>query len=105
MKRTVVAPDLRGYGPSDNRPTMGAGEPRATAGAHCPFEVLEAAAEVLADGGEGGGDDQVVERGDESGRAGDGHGPDGAAAPTPLLALLFHGVPYFPWKGPGNGCR
>ena len=36
-----------------------------------------AAAEVLADGGQGGGDDEVVECRHEAGDAGDDEGPDG----------------------------
>ncbi len=48
-------------------------------GVHRPLEVLEAAAEVLADGGEGGGDDEVVEGRHEAGDAGDHQRPGGGA--------------------------
>ena len=49
-------------------------------GAHRPFQVLQRTAEVLADGGQGGGDDEVVEGRHESGDAGDDEGPDGSPA-------------------------
>jgi hypothetical protein len=63
-------------------------------GAHRPFEVLEAATEVLPDGWEGSGDDQVVECGDESGQAGDDYGPDGAAGPSRLLRRCVMTPPF-----------
>lgn len=43
---------------------------------HRPFELRQFAAEALADGGQGGGDDKIVERGHEAGDAGDDEGPD-----------------------------
>ncbi|MFI8535095.1 hypothetical protein ACIGMX_33240 [Streptomyces aquilus] len=45
----------------------------------------EATGEVFADGGEGDGDDQVVERGVDSGPAGDDRSPDGTASRTGRL--------------------
>ena len=59
-------------------------------GAHRPLQVVQRAAEVLADGGQGGGDDEVVEGRHESGDAGDDEGPDGSPA---TCGLLWHRVP------------
>ncbi|CAM5255908.1 hypothetical protein SVIOM342S_07304 [Streptomyces violaceorubidus] len=44
-------------------------------GAHRPFQVVQRAAQVLADGGQGGGDDEVVQGRHETGDAGDDEGP------------------------------
>lgn len=54
-------------------------------GAHRPFQVVQASAEVLANGGQGGGDDEVVEGRHESGDAGDDEGPGGSPATCGLL--------------------
>ena len=71
-------------------------------GAHGPFKVLEATAEILADGGQSSGDDQVVECADESGRAGDDHRPYGSAGARPLLLLIHDLCPLPEADGP-NG--
>src|SRR5690606_14121026 len=49
-------------------------------GAHGPFEVVQCAAQVLSDGGQRGGDDEVVQGRHEAGDAGDDEGPGGSPA-------------------------
>jgi hypothetical protein len=54
-------------------------------GAHGPFQIVQAPAEVLTNGGQGGGDDEIVEGRHESGDAGDDEGPGGSPAACGLL--------------------